>query len=94
MIKKLDWLEAQGWDQVWRAKGDGDCFYRCQSSASRWYKADPRPAAFTIAYLLHILHSEDAALAANMAFEAIQRNTAVMASVGFDSDLVGPGRWI
>ena len=27
-------------------------------------------------------------MAANMAFEAIQRNTAVMASVGFDSDLV------
>lgn len=45
-------------------------------------------AAFTIAYLLRILHSEDPALAANMAFEAIQRNTAVMASVGFDADLV------
>jgi ubiquitin thioesterase protein OTUB1 len=29
VVKKLDWLQENGWDQVWRARGDGDCFYRC-----------------------------------------------------------------
>lgn len=29
VLKKLEWLEDHGWDQVWRARGDGDCFYRC-----------------------------------------------------------------
>jgi len=32
VVKKLDWLQENGWDQVWRARGDGDCFYRCTSS--------------------------------------------------------------
>jgi hypothetical protein len=31
VVKKLDWLQDNGWDQVWRARGDGDCFYRCKS---------------------------------------------------------------
>ena len=31
VLKKIDWLQANGWDQVWRARGDGDCFYRCES---------------------------------------------------------------
>lgn len=35
VMKKLEWLESQGWDQVWRARGDGDCFYRCRSPLSR-----------------------------------------------------------
>lgn len=30
VLKKIDWLEQNGWDQVWRARGDGDCFYRCE----------------------------------------------------------------
>ena len=30
VLKKLDYLQSQGWDQVWRARGDGDCFYRCE----------------------------------------------------------------
>jgi ubiquitin thioesterase protein OTUB1 len=30
VVKKLDWLQENGWDQVWRARGDGDCFYRCK----------------------------------------------------------------
>ncbi len=30
VMKKLEWLEEHGWDQVWRARGDGDCFYRCE----------------------------------------------------------------
>jgi hypothetical protein len=30
VLKKLDWLQEKGWDQVWRARGDGDCFYRCE----------------------------------------------------------------
>lgn len=34
VIKKLDWLQEHGWDQIWRARGDGDCFYRCESTAA------------------------------------------------------------
>ena len=30
VVKKIDWLQSNGWDQVWRARGDGDCFYRCE----------------------------------------------------------------
>jgi ubiquitin thioesterase protein OTUB1 len=30
VLKKLDWLQEHGWDQIWRARGDGDCFYRCK----------------------------------------------------------------
>lgn len=37
VVKKLDWLQENGWDQVWRARGDGDCFYRCTSlSLTLW----------------------------------------------------------
>lgn len=45
-------------------------------------------AAFTIAFLLRILHSEDQALAANLAYDAIQRALPAMQDVGFQSDLV------
>jgi len=44
--------------------------------------------AITIAYLLRILHSPDPPLAANLAFEAIQRALPAMQEVGFDSELV------
>ena len=44
--------------------------------------------AFTIAYLLRILHSENPALEANFAFEAIQRALPAMQEVGFDNELV------
>lgn len=30
VLRKLEWLEENGWNQVWRARGDGDCFYRCE----------------------------------------------------------------
>lgn len=36
VLKKLDWLQQHGWDQVWRARGDGDCFYRCKLSMNRY----------------------------------------------------------
>ncbi|RXK36990.1 ubiquitin thioesterase OTUB1 [Tremella mesenterica] len=71
VVKKLDWLQAHGWDQVWRARGDGDCFYR----------------SFTLAYLLRILHSPDPPLYANLAFESIQRVLPMMKQVNFDPDL-------
>ena len=45
-------------------------------------------SAFTIAYLLRILHSEDPPLAANLAYDAIQRALPTMQEVGFQSDLV------
>jgi len=35
VVKKLDWLQENGWDQVWRARGDGDCFYRCKRPTGR-----------------------------------------------------------
>lgn len=34
IVKKLDYLQENGWDQVWCARGDGDCFYRCRSTAN------------------------------------------------------------
>ncbi|GFZ48670.1 hypothetical protein JCM24511_06419 [Saitozyma sp. JCM 24511] len=71
VLKKLDWLQEKGWDQVWRARGDGDCFYR----------------SFTLAYLLRILHDPEPALAANLAFDAIQRALPAMQEAGFDPDL-------
>ena len=98
ILRKLEWLQGNGWDQVWRARGDGDCFYRCQSTVS-WQSRihDPQKLmsanvciAFTIAYLLRILHSPDPALAANLAFDAIQRALPALHDVGFDLDLVRP----
>ncbi|ORX40654.1 peptidase C65 Otubain-domain-containing protein [Kockovaella imperatae] len=71
VLKKIDWLQANGWDQVWRARGDGDCFYR----------------SFTIAYFLRILHSSEPQLQANLAFDAVQRALPAMQQVGFDPDL-------
>lgn len=44
--------------------------------------------AFTIAYLLRILHDPDSALAANLAFDAIQRAMPSLESCGFDMELV------
>lgn len=46
--------------------------------------------AFTMAYLLRVLHSPDPALSANLAYEAIQRALPAMQQVGFDPDLVRP----
>ncbi|KAK4687930.1 hypothetical protein P7C73_g2199, partial [Tremellales sp. Uapishka_1] len=71
VLKKLHWLQEHGWDQVWRARGDGDCFFR----------------SFTLAYLLRILHSSDPALAANLAFDSIQRALPAMEAAGFDPEL-------
>ncbi|WWC71960.1 uncharacterized protein I206_105919 [Kwoniella pini CBS 10737] len=71
ILKKLDWLAQNGWDQVWRARGDGDCFYR----------------SFTLAYLVRILHSSDPQLEANIAYEAIQRALPAMEEVNFQKDL-------
>ncbi|WVQ84706.1 hypothetical protein IAT38_006862 [Cryptococcus sp. DSM 104549] len=71
IVKKLDWLQEKGWDQVWAARGDGDCFYR----------------SFTLAYLLRILHSPEPALEANLAYDAIQRALPAMEECGFDKDL-------
>ncbi|WWD03518.1 hypothetical protein V865_001570 [Kwoniella europaea PYCC6329] len=71
ILKKLDWLAENGWDQVWRARGDGDCFYR----------------SFTLAYLVRVLHSNDSQLEANLAYENIQRALPAMEHCGFDKDL-------
>lgn len=92
VLKKLEWLEGNGWDQVWRARGDGDCFYRCRCEL--FHRGEYKlmiwglVVAITIAYLLRILHSPDPPLAANLAFEAIQRALPAMQEVGFDSELV------
>ncbi|WVW86104.1 hypothetical protein I302_108143 [Kwoniella bestiolae CBS 10118] len=71
ILKKLDWLAENGWDQVWRARGDGDCYYR----------------SFTLAYLVRILHSTDSQLEANLAYESIQRALPAMEQCGFDKEL-------
>ncbi|WWC91643.1 uncharacterized protein L201_006589 [Kwoniella dendrophila CBS 6074] len=71
ILKKLDWLAENGWDQIWRARGDGDCFYR----------------SFTLAYLLRILHSSNSQLEANLSFENIQKSLPLMEQCGFDKDL-------
>lgn len=44
--------------------------------------------AFTIAYLLRMLHDPDPPLAANLAFDAIQRSMPAMEASGFDMELV------
>lgn len=96
VVKKLDWLQENGWDQVWRARGDGDCFYRCtlgpRSSLETCYSravADGRYTAFTIAYILKILHSSDPASSSKAALEAIQRATP-SETTHFDPELVRP----
>ncbi|WVR07738.1 hypothetical protein IAU60_004781 [Kwoniella sp. DSM 27419] len=71
VLKKLDWLQEHGWDQVWRARGDGDCFYR----------------SFTLAYLLRILHATDPQVQANLAFDGVQRALPAMEAAGFDKEL-------
>lgn len=69
---KIDWLEKMGWNMVWRARGDGDCFYR----------------SFTLAYLLRILHSPNPPLSANLAFSNIQAAMPLLQQVNFDMELV------
>ncbi|KAL0245703.1 hypothetical protein I308_104838 [Cryptococcus tetragattii IND107] len=71
IVKKLDYLQENGWDQVWRARGDGDCFYR----------------SFTLAYLLRILHSPEPDVEANLAYDAIQRALPPMEQCGFQKDI-------
>ncbi|TXT10617.1 hypothetical protein VHUM_02122 [Vanrija humicola] len=72
VLRKLEWLEQNGWDQVWRARGDGDCFYR----------------SFTLAYLLRILYAPNPAKEAGAALTAIQATVPVMERVGFQSDIL------
>ncbi|OXG14006.1 ubiquitin thioesterase OTUB1 [Cryptococcus neoformans Tu401-1] len=71
IVKKLDYLQENGWDQVWRARGDGDCFYR----------------SFILAYLLRILHSPEPDVEANLAYDAIQRALPAMEQCGFQKDI-------
>ncbi|ODN77664.1 hypothetical protein L202_04815 [Cryptococcus amylolentus CBS 6039] len=71
VVKKLDYLQEKGWDQVWRARGDGDCLFR----------------AFTLAYLLRILYAPDPAVEANLAFDAVQRALPAMEACGFQRDI-------
>lgn len=89
VVKKLDWLQENGWDQVWRARGDGDCFYRCMSCiltlVTDIVGADN--VAFTIAYILKILHSSDPPTASKAALASIQRATP-SESTHFDPELV------
>ncbi|BEJ14172.1 hypothetical protein CspHIS471_0313460 [Cutaneotrichosporon sp. HIS471] len=72
VLRKLEWLQDNGWDQVWRARGDGDCFYR----------------SFTLAYLLRILYSPTRSDDASKALKAVHDTMPTMASVGFQQDLV------
>ncbi|KAL1408813.1 hypothetical protein Q8F55_005627 [Vanrija albida] len=72
VLRKIQWLEENGWDQVWRARGDGDCFYR----------------SFTLAYLLRILYARDRWEFAREAISEIQANQENMLRVGFQADLV------
>ncbi|KLT38398.1 cysteine proteinase [Cutaneotrichosporon oleaginosum] len=72
VLRKLEWLQDNGWDQVWRARGDGDCFYR----------------SFTLAYLLRILYAPSRTDDASRALKAVHDTMPMMASVGFQQDLV------
>jgi ubiquitin thioesterase protein OTUB1 len=89
VVKKLDWLQENGWDQVWRARGDGDCFYRCTSYIQSGYSNNGQAdnVAFTIAYILKILHSSDPPTASKAALASIQRATP-SESTHFDPELV------
>jgi ubiquitin thioesterase protein OTUB1 len=92
VLKKLDWLQEQGWDQVWRARGDGDCFYRCESASDRTRQVELILAAFTIAYLLRILHDPNSSSAGQQALQSIEKAMPSMKSCGFDMELVSPAR--
>ena len=65
------------------------CYLSSRSLSHHPYGTQLMESAFTIAYLLRILHSVDPPLAANLAFDAIQRALPAMQEVGFDSELVG-----
>ncbi|KAL7418478.1 hypothetical protein Q5752_006936 [Cryptotrichosporon argae] len=71
VLAKLDWLERNGWDQVWRARGDGDCFYR----------------SFALAFLLRILHAPDRKAASACALEAVTARMQSMEDAGFQREL-------
>lgn len=106
VVKKIEYLEKNGWEMVWRAKGDGDCFYRCkleQMSPLPLFFSSFHPyrtlsssflhpsrflTAFTLAYLLRILHSFDPPSQAQIAFSNVQSARAILQQVGFDMDLV------
>lgn len=36
-VAQIDWLMSRGWTHIRRAKGDGDCFYRCKISMFLFY---------------------------------------------------------
>ncbi|GMK53497.1 hypothetical protein CspeluHIS016_0100830 [Cutaneotrichosporon spelunceum] len=72
VLRKLEWLHDNGWDQVWRARGDGDCFYR----------------SFTLAYILGILYSPTRSDDASKALKAVYDTMSSMHAVGFQQDLV------
>ena len=74
VVKKLDWLQENGWDQVWRARGDGDCFYRCKSlTYELGSESKLKDEAFTIAYILKILQSQDPAVSSKKALGSIKK---------------------
>ncbi|KAL7411699.1 peptidase C65 Otubain-domain-containing protein [Mrakia frigida] len=66
-VKKIDALIKDGWKTVWRAKGDGDCFYR----------------AFALAFSLRIISSLDPALEAQLAASKIQECVPRFLEAGF-----------
>lgn len=87
VVKKLDWLQENGWDQVWRARGDGDCFYRCESSCGLVKDEGLKAVAFTIAYILKILHSPDPSSSSKQSLTSIN-HAAPSETTNFDPELV------
>ena len=90
VVKKLDWLQENGWDQVWRARGDGDCFYRCKRlTYELGSESKLKDEAFTIAYILKILQSQDPATSSKNALESIKK-AEPSSDTHFDPELVSP----
>ncbi|THU93846.1 cysteine proteinase, partial [Dendrothele bispora CBS 962.96] len=66
-VKQIDWLEAQGYQAIRRARGDGDCFYR----------------SLSFAYVERLLKSPDPASAVSNALNVLSTTPAMLENVGF-----------
>lgn len=82
---------------VWRARGDGDCFYRCESlqerrclpgRASTLIHALLSTSAFMLAYFCRIMYAESPELEANLSFSNLQAAMPLLAAANYDMELV------
>lgn len=87
-VSQIDWLTSRGYIGVRRARGDGDCFYRCQ------HPIPPRVidgfslisetiTALAFAYISMILESSDDQLAVAAAISTLESTAPKLEDAGF-----------